>query len=286
MTEDKLTIREAIARTTPYLEQKGCASPRLDAELLLAEILETDRLHLYLDMERPLNAEERNEYREFVRRRAAHEPVAYILGYKEFYGLPFHVSRHTLIPRPETEFVVESAIAYAKEMETPSILDIGTGSGAIAIALARELENARIVATDTSLEALEVARENAAQLGVAPRIEFVHGDLFADLRGPFDLIVSNPPYVPESDREEMQSDVLDYEPQQALFAGVDGLDIIRKLIATTPDYLADHGNFIFEFGFGQSEAIQGLIRSSKNLNLVKVVNDLRGIPRVVVVEKK
>jgi len=286
MTDDKLTIREAIARTTAYLEQKGSTSPRLDAEVLLAETLSTDRLHLYLDLERPLQAEERDRYREFVRRRAAHEPVAYIIGYKEFYGLPFEVDRRVLIPRPETEQVVEAALEFLREIPTPAILDVGGGSGAIAVALARQLETARIWATELSEGALEVARENATRLGVGAQVEFIHGDLFAGICHAFDCVVSNPPYVRQSDRETMQPDVREYEPQEALFAGADGLDVIGRLIAEAPDHLKDGGRLLFEFGFGQLEAVKKLVESTPALVLVQVLHDLRKIPRVAVAEKR
>lgn len=285
MTEEQLTIRVALSRTTPYLEQKGSASPRLDAEVLLAETLSTDRLHLYLDMERPLDAEEVERYRDFVRRRAAHEPVAYIVGYKEFYGLPFEVDGRVLIPRPETELVVEAALEYARHLNEPRILDVGAGSGAIAVALARHLEAATIFATEVSPGALEVARENARGLGVGGRITFVEGDLFADVTGKFDLVVSNPPYVPQADRETMQPDVRDYEPAEALFAGADGMDVIRRLVTDAPEHLTGGGKLIFEFGFGQVELVKKLIRSNERMKMVTVRNDLRQIPRVAMAEK-
>lgn len=285
MPDEKLTIREAIARTTAYLEQKGSASPRLDAEVLLAEVLSTDRLHLYLDLERPLDGEERDQYREFVRRRAAHEPVAYIIGYKEFYALPFAVDRRVLTPRPETEQVVETALHYAKDLPEPKILDVGAGSGAIAVALARNLEHARIWATEMSAGALEVARENATRLGVAAKITYIRGDLFAGLEETFDMIVSNPPYIPESDREAMQADVRDYEPPEALFAGGDGLDVIRRLVDEAPRHLKPDGKLLFEFGFGQADQIGKIINANPALILEKVLHDLRRIPRVAVVAR-
>jgi release factor glutamine methyltransferase len=285
MPEPPLTIRSILAKTAAFFEQKGSPSARLDAEVLLAETLSTQRLNLYLDMERPLTDGEVAAYREFVRRRGALEPVAYIIGYREFRSMPFAVDRRTLIPRPETEGVVDLALAALDGQENPAILDVGTGSGVLAISLAAEIEQGRIHATDSSTDALAVARENAARLGFGARIEFVHGDLFAGLEGPFDLIVSNPPYVAESDRATLPRDVVEYEPAEALFAGPDGLAVIQRLLAEAPERLCPGGKVIFEIGEGQAGPVEALIRHSPELTFFNVAPDLRGIPRVAAAEK-
>jgi len=282
MPHEPLTIRQLLARTTPYLEEKGSASARLDAEVLLAEVLSTDRLHLYLDMDRPLDEEELARYREFVRRRAAREPIAYILGYREFYGLPFEVDSRTLIPRPETEGLVEAALACMEKITAPRVIDLGTGSGAIALTLTREREDAQVYATDISEGALDVARHNALQLGVSARVTFAQGDLFAGVEGPFDVIVSNPPYVPDADRATMQPDVRDYEPASALFAGVDGLDVIRQIVALAPSYLREGGSLLFEIGYAQEQAVRALIEQTEGLQCVEIIPDLQRIPRIAV----
>ncbi|MCX7012192.1 MAG: peptide chain release factor N(5)-glutamine methyltransferase [Candidatus Sumerlaeota bacterium] len=285
MPSEPLTIRTLLAKTTPYLQSKGSLSPRLDAEALLAETLGCDRLHLYLDMDRPLNPAEVDQYRECVKRRAAGEPVAYIIGYREFRGLPFAVDRRVLIPRPETEGVVDLAMEMLKGVAAPRILDVGTGSGAIAVSLAREIEGARVWATDRSAGALELARRNADQLGVGGRMAFVEGDLFAGLAGPFDLVVCNPPYVADGDRATLQRDVVDYEPHEALFAGPDGLGFIRRLVAEAPARLVAGGKLVFEIGQGQAKAVEQLLRESPRLSFLTLVPDLRGIPRVAAAEK-
>ncbi|OPZ10376.1 MAG: Release factor glutamine methyltransferase [candidate division BRC1 bacterium ADurb.BinA364] len=282
MSQETLTIREILRRTVPFLENKGCQCPRLDAEVLLADALSTERIGLYLDMDRPLGDAEIEAFRERVRRRARLEPVAYIVGVREFFSMPFAVDPRVLIPRPETEFVVEAAQEALEGVESPRIIDIGTGSGAIAIALARHLGGApRILATDISAGALEVARQNALTLGAAQSIEFIQGDLFAGAAGPFDLIVSNPPYVPEADRPSLRPDVANYEPPAALFAGHDGLDAIRRLIQQSPAHLKNGGWLIFEIGYGQAPAVEALIEALPALAFEGVRADLAGIPRAV-----
>jgi len=286
MSQPPLTIRDLLAKTTPYLQSKGALSPRLDAEVLLAETLGTDRLRLYLDMDRPLTPSELDQYRQFVRRRAAAEPVAYIIGYREFRSLPFAVDRRVLIPRPESETVVDLALQTLGGAPEPAIVDIGAGSGAIIVALGREIPSARLWATDISSAALDVARENARQLGLGSRVEFRLGDLFAGLEGPFDLVVSNPPYVAEADRATLQRDVAEYEPVEALFAGSDGLQVIRRLIAEAPQRLCPGGKLVFEIGQGQAQAVEALLRQSPHLTFLTIAPDLRGIPRAAAAQRR
>ncbi len=286
MAQSSHTIREILKKTVPFLESKGCATARLDAEVLLAETLGTDRLHLYLDMDRPLNEHETDRYRELVRRRAMLEPVAYILGFKEFRSMPFAVDSRTLIPRPETEHLIEMAIEMLNGAEAPEIFEVGTGSGAIAVSLARESEEARIQASDFSSGAIEVAQQNADQLGVSAQIEFIEGDLFAGRAGPYDLIVSNPPYVPDGDIGSMQKDVVNFEPHEALFAGKSGMDFIERLAAGAPERLHPGGKLIFEIGIKQSEAVERLIGVTEGLKFLTVAPDLQGIPRVAAAERE
>lgn len=218
-----------------------------------------------------------------VRRRAGREPIAYITGEREFYGRAFHVNSAVLIPRPETELIVEAALDTLKRdgVSAPHICDVGTGSGCLAISLALELPRARVVATDLSHPALDVARLNATMLGAHGRIEFRDGAFFAGSTTEFDLIVSNPPYVPDTDRPTLQRDVVDYEPPTALFSGADGLGCIRELVRLAPEHLRPGGTLIFEFGFGQADAVRALIRSSR-LIFGAIHNDLQGIPRIAV----
>jgi release factor glutamine methyltransferase len=215
-----------------------------------------------------------------VKRRFAGEPMQYIIGEAEFYGLPFRVNRDVLIPRPETEHLVEKTIALAREFARPRIVDVGTGSGAIAIALARNLTDAQIVATDISAAALAVARENAERNGVAERVRLVEGDLFAPVAGEqFDFVVANPPYVAGRDRDSLSVEVREYEPSQALFAGEDGLAIYRRLIPAAFALLVPSGFVALEIGYGQELAVGALLAESR-FTQIEFTADLQGIPRV------
>ena len=227
-----------------------------------------------------------------IDRRAAQEPIAYLTGEREFFGRPFFVTRDVLIPRPETELIVEEALARLKplptavgesaEAEPPgSIIDIGTGSGCLAVTLAAERPAARVFATDISPAALEVARRNARRLGLAERVECVEGPLLAGLSGPFDLIVSNPPYVAEPDRPGLPREVVEYEPALALFGGADGLDVIRSLLPAAAAALAPGGWLVMELGLGQLDAVRTIIDDTPGLEFQTVRADLQGIPRVV-----
>ena len=221
-----------------------------------------------------------------IDRRARREPVAYILGEREFYGRPFTVTRAVLIPRPETELVVEEALAYAGQRPTATIVDVGTGSGCIAVTLALEVSGARIVATDVSGPALEVARENARRLRADERIEFRRGEFLAGSTTPVDLIVSNPPYVGEGDRARLPPEVADFEPAGALFAGPDGLDAIRALVSVAARALARGGALILEIGQGQADAVRTLIEATGALSVLRIRPDLQSIPRVVVAVRR
>ena len=215
-----------------------------------------------------------------VKRRRTGEPIQYIIGETEFYGLSFRVNRDVLIPRPETEHLVEKAIALAAGFVRPRIVDVGAGSGAIAVALAAKLPAAQMTATEISASALTVARENAKCNGLAERVRFLEGDLLAPVAGErFDLIVSNPPYVPEGDRDALSVEVRDYEPAQALFAGADGLAIYRRLIPAALDPLVSGGFVVLEIGYGQQEPVRALLTGA-GFKEVDFTADLQGIPRV------
>jgi release factor glutamine methyltransferase len=222
-----------------------------------------------------------------IARRARHEPVAYITGEKEFYGRPFRVTRDVLVPRPETELVVEAALSSIKLAPRPRpqapglrVFDVGTGSGILAVTLAAELSGAIIVATDISPAAIEVARSNAVRHQVDDRIAFVEGSLFGGQLQGCDLVVSNPPYVPRRDRESLSSDVRDFEPEHALFAGDDGLDVIRELVPTAAKALAPGGSLVMEIGFDQSDDVR-TIAEHAGFTDVRFVADLQGTPRVL-----
>jgi release factor glutamine methyltransferase len=220
-----------------------------------------------------------------VSRRAAREPLAYIVGRKEFWGLTIEVTPAVLIPRPETELIVEAALERLPPGASSLVCDVGTGSGCLAIAIAHERPLARVTATDLSADALAVARRNAERHGVMERLRFVHADLLNGVPGPFDLIVSNPPYVPARDRATLQPEVRNYEPQSALFAGADGLDVIVKLVDAATERLARGGHLIVEFGAGQHSAIEGLIDRTAGLELIEFRRDLARIPRTAIVRR-
>lgn len=272
------TVLKVLQWTAGYLQEQGIEGARLDAELLLTEVLQLDRVGLYVNYDRPLEATELAAYRQLVGRRARREPVAYILGRSEFWSLPFTVRPDVLIPRPDTEVLVEEALQRADSESR--ILDVGTGSGAIAIALAHELPNAQLVAIDLSDAALAVAQENARLNCVAERISFQPGDLQHLPSGPFELIVANPPYIPQGDLASLQPDVRDYEPHLALAGGSDGLDCYRTLAAQSRQCLAAGGWMLLEVGLGQAEAVQQLLTQA---GLIEVFcrNDYAGVARVV-----
>lgn len=258
---------------------------RLDAEALLLHALNKNKAWLLAHGSESVSDEDCASYQELIERRFRGEPIQYITGECEFYGLPFHVTRDVLIPRPETEHLVEKVVEWAPLFSSPRILDVGTGSGAIAIALAHEWESAQITAIDVSTRALELARSNANRVGFAERIRFLDGELLAPVAGEqFDLIVSNPPYVPEADRTTLDVEVRDFEPAIALFAGPDGLDVYRRLIPAAFEALVPRGRIALEVGSGQSDAVRALLAASSFQN-IDFVADLRGIPRVACAQR-
>lgn len=275
-----------LTTTANFLGQKGSSTPRLDAELLLAKVLSMSKVQLYVNFEREMSQAELGEYRELVRRRAKHEPVAYILGQKEFYGLPFKTTPAALIPRPETEHLVDEAVRLAKELwpggEPVRIADIGCGTGAIGLALAHTLASAQVAAVDISPAALTLARENAASLNLSGRAEFYEGDLLAPLQGrSFHLICANLPYIPTAEMPALMPDVGEHEPHLALDGGPAGLSPIEKLLKSAPDYLESQGRVLLEIwpgSLGELEDMAGKL----GFALDNMLRDLAGHPRIVV----
>ncbi len=251
-----------------------------DAEFLMMHVLGKDRAWILAYWHDEIGTDCSIPYHSAIERRRNGEPVQHITGEAEFFGLPFHINRDVLIPRPETEHLVEKAIELAANFAQPRIVDIGAGSGAIAVALAHKLPASAITAIDLSSAALEIAKQNAARNGVVDRIRFVPGDLLAPVRGEqFDIVVSNPPYVPEEDRESLAVEVRDYEPAQALFAGGEGLAIYRRLIPEAFDLLVPGGFIALEIGYGQQAAVQKLLEDAGFVDRT-FTPDLQGIPRV------
>ena len=265
---------EARLRSSPHPERA-----RRDAETLLLHLIQRDRAFLAANPLSELSSEGAVRYYALIERRLGGEPIQYITGETEFYGLPFHVDRNVLIPRPETEHLVEKVISLAANFEKPRIVDVGTGSGAIAIALAHKLPAAQLTAIDVSPTALTIARPNAKRNHVADRVRFLEGDLLAPVAGElFDFVVSNPPYVAENDRASLSVEVRDHEPAIALFAG-SGLEIYRRLIPAAHAVLISGGFLALEIGYGQDSAIAALLADS-NFEQIEFTVDLQGIPRV------
>jgi release factor glutamine methyltransferase len=247
-----LTVLEIIKKTTDFLAAKGIESPRLNAELLVGHALARKRMQLYLEFERPLAESELEKIRPLIRRRAAHEPIQYITGETEFFGLKLKVDRRALIPRPETEQLVERVMAAVADAPPRRILDLGTGSGAIALALAHSLPAASVTAVDRSEAALALARENAAALGLAERVGFLVSDWFAQVPPEaFDLVVANPPYLSSEETAQTAPEVRGFEPSEALTAADHGMADLAAIITAAPPYLGPGGLLALETGIGQ-----------------------------------
>ncbi len=261
-------------------------SARRDAETLLMHLLGKDRAWMLAHADDELGYECAEQYIALLERRFAGEPMQYIFGEAEFYRLPFRVTRDVLIPRPETEHVVEKVLELAAKFSNPRIVDVGTGSGAIAVALAHELPDAMVTATELSAAALNVARENAQRNGVAERVRFLEGDLLEPVASEqFDIVVSNPPYVSMGDRGSLAVEVRDYEPEQALFAGADGLDMYERLIPWAYNLLAPGGTLVLEIGHGQEPPV-GALLGEAGFDNIEFSPDLQGIPRVACARRK
>lgn len=276
--QETWTVLKVLSWTKEYLAGKGVENARLEAEWLLCAALGLDRVGLYVNFDRPLTPAELTAYREMVARRAQREPLQYILGNQEFMGLEFEVSPGALIPRHDTEVLVEAALQRAAP--TSRILDIGVGSGCIAVALAKALPQVEVVGVEKSPEALALAERNAGKHGV--RVTLFEGSLFEPFPGQkFDLIVSNPPYIPTADMETLQPEVRDFEPHQALDGGPDGLAFYRLIIPAAPDYLTPGGWLLFEVGIAEASAVQALFEATGRFAELFTAKDTNGIERVV-----
>jgi release factor glutamine methyltransferase len=287
-----VTLAEHVSAGRARLRDAGISTADVaaDAELLARRLLGWDRARYVSEAPTEPPAWFAQAYRRWLDRRASREPASLIIGTREFWGLDFEVSPDVLTPRPETELVVEQALACAAERQavlrhSPVIMDVGTGSGCLAVSLARQKLDARVIATDISQAALAVARRNAARHGVAARVAFVCGSLLDAVAVPVDLVVSNPPYVPAADMANLPPEVRDYEPAVALAGGADGLDVIRALVAQCDRVLAPGGWLVFEFGHGQEQGVRAAISARPRLRLVRISADLRAIPRVAAVQR-
>jgi release factor glutamine methyltransferase len=288
-----VTSIEALRWGGAYLQDCGIESARLDAEVLLMHCLRWERTALYCERNHQLTPDEDAHFRELVRRRGLDEPIAYLTGEREFWSLPLVVQPGVLIPRPDTEWVVEAALRYAPQFlhlrSRCSVLDIGTGSGNIAIAVAASLEFVDVTAIDNSLEALAVAQINAQSCHVAERVHFVCGDLFHLLhpsRVRFDLLLSNPPYIAAEEWGVLPTTVRCYEPRQALDGGSDGLEFYRRLFAEGSPYLSENGIAIVEVGYRQAGDVARLLMQSQQWELIEIIKDYGGIERVVVARRR
>ena len=279
------TVMEMVRWTEGYLRDRGFESPRLNGELLLAGTLGLKRLDLYLQFDRPLTPDELAEYRSRLRRRAKREPLQYIEGEAAFRDLRLRVDPRVLIPRSETELLVDEVLARVRGRKGLQALDVGTGSGAIALSLATEGPFARVVATDVSAGALEVARANHAMSAPGAPVEFREGSVYAPVAGEtFDVVASNPPYIGESERDTLDPGVRDWEPAGALFSGESGLDVIRELVAGAPAVLRPGGLLALEIGWKQAGAVAELVRGVGGFSEPVVRQDLEGRDRIVTAE--
>ena len=278
-----MTIREILIKYSEELKEIS-STPRLDVEILLQKVLgDVDRLYIHLNLDKSLNEEEQNVFLKLIEERLNNRPIAYIVGNREFMGLDFYVQEGVLIPRPDTEILVEEIIKIGKNKENIEILDIGTGSGAITVSLAKYLDNANITSVDISDIALQIGKKNAISNDVSNKIEFIKSDLFTsiDKNKRFDIIVSNPPYIRRDVMDTLDKQVKDYEPYTALEGGDDGLDFYRKITEQAKVYLKVNGILAYEVGHDQSEDVSKLMDMNGYTNIY-TMKDLQGIDRVVI----
>lgn len=283
-----MTVRDILNESTKALEAADIPSARLDAEVLLSFCLGCDRLEFYKNPDMSISEKQFTAFRNLIARRLQWEPVAYITGRKEFWSFTLEVNSSVLIPRPDTEIIIEEALnIYRNFTSLPvRILDIGTGSGAIALALALEIAGAKVVATDISIAALSLAQKNAATLGLKEKIDFRQGNLFEPVDGLFDIIVSNPPYIAAKEYEELPASVKAFEPREALLAGESGLEFYEKLIYQADGYLQKNGWLLLEIGAKQEAGIRGIIEGSGFYDSIEMRRDYAGLPRVIKARRK
>lgn len=283
-----MILREALQSTIQTLCRAGIADASVEAELLLGHVLAMSRTQLYTEPETGLTLAETEHLRRLVRRRLDHEPVAYILGHWEFYGLYFYIDYHTFIPRPETELLVEEAVELAHRISHTgkqiTIADVGTGCGTIAVSLALALPQVKIYATDISASALQVARINCCRHGIKGQVELLQGDLLELLPQPVDMIVANLPYIKSCEFKDLAPEIVNFEPTIALVGGKDGLDKIQRMLEQMPVKLSYGACFLLEIGQGQGEMVTSLIKSYFPQASIELISDLGGIERIVKVE--
>jgi release factor glutamine methyltransferase len=285
--DDRWTVGRLLRWTQDFLKKKGSESPRLDAEVLLASVLKCERVRLYTQYEDEVVEPSRTAFRDLVKRRAEGAPVAYLVGKKEFYSLAFAVSPAVLIPRPDSEFVVVEALTRLKGIVGPRCVDVGTGSGCLALAVAHQHKTARFTAIDKSPEALAVARKNGATHGLLDRVVFVEGDLLEPVgeEDPFDLILSNPPYIASAVVPTLEPSVRDFEPHLALDGGEDGLRVVERLIDQALPLLKVGGFLILEIGSDQEAPVRELIVARAGFDLAPTIRDAANHPRVILARR-
>ena len=294
MAEGAWTVRRILEWTAGYFTRKGIAGPRLSAELLLSHVLGAPRIRLYTEYDRPLSEGELGRMRELVQRAAEEEPIAYLTGRAHFFNLEFEVTRDVLIPRPDTETLVENVLQTVRHqpgLEAPRVIDLCTGSGCIAAAVAHHLKSATVVATDVSEPAVVVARRNVERLGLAERVIVEQGDLFGPLAQmvdarPFHLVLANPPYIRTADIATLDRSVRDYEPAQALDGGPDGLNLHRRILAEAPDRLVPGGRVFLEIAFDQGELVREVAAGYDSFHDVRILKDFGGRDRVLTAQRK
>ncbi|MGM0509230.1 MAG: peptide chain release factor N(5)-glutamine methyltransferase [Fusobacteriota bacterium] len=270
--------------STDYLKKNEVPNPRIDAEYLIADVLDVKRLELYLNYEKPLSKEERENIKEKLKKRGPKRiPLQHILGYEEFYGYKFKVNNQVLIPRPETEILVENCLKKLKDIKDPIVLDIGTGSGAIAISIAKERDDSKILAVDIKEEALNVARQNA-KINEVENVKFQKSDVFEDVKfNKFNMIISNPPYIPEAEYDNLMPEVKNYEPISALKADDEGLYFYKKISKLAENYLIEGGFLVFEVGHNQAKKVREIMKKY-GYKKIKIIKDYSNIERVVLGE--
>ena len=283
-----LAVLHALNKSTDYLAKKGVESPRMNAELLLADILKCKRLELYLMYDRPLTEIELTKYREYLKRRSTFEPTQYIIGTVEFYGLEFNVSPAVLVPRPETEILVETVINSVNKEDAFQIMDIGSGSGNISIAIAVNLPNANVTGIEISESAITIAKENLKKYDCGERVSFLMFDVLSVSKSELpdiDIIVSNPPYVSKEDYGKVQKEILNYEPDIAVTDFYDGFKFYRKIISLAAQLLKHNGKIFLEIAQGQSKKINGIMKEN-NFEEISIIQDYQKIDRVIYGVKK
>jgi len=282
-TEQPWTIGRLLEWTTQYLSQKGIEAPRLETQVLLAHALSCKRIELYARFDELAPEEGRKQFRELIRKRLEGYPVAYLVGRKDFFSLEFEVNPSVLIPRPDTECLVDDCLRLLRDRTGPRVLDIGTGSGCLAVAVAWKHKTAQVTAIDINPEALAVASRNAVNHGVSDRVRFLEGDLYSPLpvEDRFDIIVSNPPYIPHADLAGLAASVRDYEPHLALDGGVDGFAVFDRLLARAADHLLPEGYLLMEIGYGQEAEARRRIEACPGFVLAPTIRDGEGRPRVL-----